>query len=507
MIRLPKFLNSRLSVRLSLMVVVAIALLLIASMAVMLHYARKAVKEEAVQNASQTLEETVQHIDNILLSVEQTTDNFYINMKPLLRDSDMLLTCCRELVKSNPYVVGCAIAFKQNYFEGRERYMAYVHRAAPSGPEADSLVRSYIFGQRLYTEQPWFTLPMASAKPMWMNPALIAEQGTDPITTFSLPIPGPDGQPQGIIGVDVSLSLFSQIILSAKPSANSYATLLASDGTYIVHPDSSKLFHQTVFMQAEKQGADPSVREAAEAMTSGQTGYRPFRMDGTDYYVFYKPYECTAMAGWTLEKLKWSAGIIYPEDDIFGDYNRLLYYVIAIAVVGLLLLFLLCRTIIHWQLKPLQMLTEKAQHIAKGNFDESVPPSGQKDEIGRLQDNFRQMQQSLSAYIDELHQLTDTLQQRSEELRVAFDDARKADRMKMSFLRNMTNQMVAPADAIEKDVEALCTSKQGSDISLIADDIQQKGNAIAELLNNLISTSDDELKAGGPGKEEKGGRT
>ena len=56
-----------------------------------------------------------------------------------------------------------------------------------------------------------------------------------------------------------------QIVLGTKASPNGYSTLLARNGSYIVHPDPVKLSHQTVFFQME-YGADYSVMEAAESM-------------------------------------------------------------------------------------------------------------------------------------------------------------------------------------------------------------------------------------------------
>ena len=65
--------------------------------------------------------------------------------------------------------------------------------------------------------------------------------------------------------------------------------------------------------------------------------------------------------------------------------------------------------------------------------------------------------------------------------------------MKTSFLHNMTNQMMAPADAIEKDVNLLCDISTQDTASLVSD-IQRNGKAITEVLKNLISMSDDEMR-------------
>ena len=161
--------------------------------------------------------------------------------------------------------------------------------------------------------------------------------------------------------------------------------------------------------------------------------------------------------------------------------------------MGLLLLFLLCVSIVHRQLKPLLLLAESAQRIAKGHYEEPIPDSRQKDEIGRLQHNFQQMQQSLATHIGELEQLTTTLQERGEGLRVAYHQAQKAERMKTTFLHNMTNQMTTPAIAIDKDVQALCSDDVPQDMSQLTGDIQRNGTTITNLLNNLITMSEEEI--------------
>ena len=233
-------------------------------------------------------------------------------------------------------------------------------------------------------------------------------------------------------------------------------------------------------------------------MISGETGYKPFKMHGQDYFVFYKPFKRIAVQEIPTVELGWSTGIIYPEEDIFGDYNSLSFYVLAIAVVGILVLFLFTRTIIHRQLKPLIMLTKSAQHIAKGNYSEPIPESSQNDEIGRLQNNFRKMQQSLAVSIGELEQLKATLVERGEGLRKAYQQAQKAERMKISFLHNMTNQMLEPAESISKDVDTLCQHNElvgKQEIASVANDIQLNGKTITMLLENLLKLSDEDVTA------------
>lgn len=497
--RLTEIIKKSLSVRISLMVVFSMTILLMASMAVMLYYSRKAVKEEALQKATQTLESTVQQIDNIMLSIEQTTGNIFFSMLPHIDNPDTMYSFAKKLVDTNPYVAGCAIAFEEGYFKDQQNFF-YVHRGDSAGKAYanKNIVHDDMFGNRPHTQQAWFTKPMESGIAAWINPlADMKDTDESPIITYSLPLygnpaklaKGEKWKPVGVIGVDMSLSLLSTIVADAKLSKNSYCTLLDSDGSYIVHPLEDKLMNKSALSVKEQ-----SAKEAAQAMVSGDTGYRPFTLDGTDYYVFYKPFKRIDIPGIPTNNVKWSAGIVYPEDNIFGEYNNLTFYVWGIAIVGLMLLFLLCRTFVHRQLKPLLMLDKQAQRIAQGNYHEPVPDSKREDEVGRLQDNFSQMQKTLSSSIGKLEKLTTELEQHGIELAAAYKQTQKAERMKTAFLHNMTNQMLAPADAIGKDVEALCDKDAQMNHAQLAEDIQQKGNTIADLLKNLINMSDDELR-------------
>jgi methyl-accepting chemotaxis protein len=94
-----------------------------------------------------------------------------------------------------------------------------------------------------------------------------------------------------------------------------------------------------------------------------------------------------------------------------------------------------------------------------------------------------------------MDQLKATLQERSKVLQAAYTKAKKADRMKTAFLHNMTNQMLAPAESISKDVEALGSlgsTANAESIAWMVDDIQQSGDTIAEVLKNLLNISDEE---------------
>lgn len=491
MLQKSKLFTNKLSTKISLKVVSLVAALLAVALFAMLHFSRKTVREEAILKAEQTLDGTVEHIDEVLLSVEQSTGNMYYNMYSHLDNPEMMYVYCRRLIESNPYISGCAIAFEPYYYKDRgELFMAYCHRSATGS----AIVRSETFGNKPYNQQVWYTEPMKTGTPCWTDPLEDLDPNDEAITTYCLPIYGAEGERIGVVGVDVTINMLSRIVLSAKPSENSYSILLGTDGSYLVHPDISRRLNETVYTQLE-QGADPSVKEAADAMMAGQKGYKRIKKDGKDCYVFYKPFVRNVVKGRYQGDIGWSVGVVYPEDDIFGAYNRLLSYVLLIAIIGILLLALLCKLIIHHRLLPLLFLTKSAHRIASGHYDEPIPDSHQHDEIGQLQNHFQQMQFALAKHVDELEKLNVELKRQGESLRVAYHQAQAADRLKISFLHNMTNQMLSPVQLISEQVDHLwhLETMKPEDVDVMADDIQKQGEVITDLLNHLLELSKETM--------------
>jgi len=483
-----------LSVRLSLMVALPTALILTAALLVMLHFSRKSIKQETLQKAEQTLEATVQSIDNILLSVEQASGNTYWNMVEQLDKPERMQVYCRKLVETNPYITGCAIAMEPYYYKDHAKYfMTYTHQTKTGMASTNSpIIQAETFGNRPYTEQEWYTQPMKSGHPCWIGPLKNTDTEGGAIISFCLPIYNRDGARVGVLGVDIALQQLSQIVLAVKPSPNSYCTLLGSDGSYIVHPDSTKLMHETVYSYY-KESDNQSIKEAVAAMVTGQTGYKEFQQNGKDWFVFYKPFNRSVLPGRSMEKLNWSAGIVYPEDDIFGQYNRMLYVVVAISLTGLFMLLVLCQWFTHRRLLPLRMLTKSAQRIAEGDYNDPIPDSRQEDEIGQLQEQFQQMQQSLATHVNELNRLRASLQIQGEELRTAYERAQEADKLKTAFLHHMTNQMIAPSQTILTSVDTLCqqwSNMSKEEAAKVVDSIQKDSQTITDLLGGMLERSE-----------------
>lgn len=139
-----------------------------------------------------------------------------------------------------------------------------------------------------------------------------------------------------------------------------------------------------------------------------------------------------------------------------GEGSKLLTTALLTAVAGIVILSLICWWTVRSYLRPLDLLASSAQRIADGKIDESVPDTGQRDEIGQLQNSFAKMQRSLVGYITEMNQKRDMLSIQNLELERAYEQARDADSVKARFLSRMTNQMGKTVEDIDALTTHLC---------------------------------------------------
>lgn len=474
------------SIKLKSLVMIEVVLLLLVSLGTLFFFTRKALVMETKKDANQRLEGTVQHVDNVLLSIEQTTGNFYFELTAHLDNPERMKDYCRRLVECNDYIFGSAIAFKPGYYPDRDLFLTYAHRKKYNSPE---LILSDKTVTRPYTEQNWYKETMTACRPAWIIPDMNNSYEVEPVITFCLPITNSSKECVGVIAVGLSINMFSQNVLETKPSPNSYSILLNSKGTYIIHPDRDKLTGQTIFKQPEI-AESPTAIEAAKAMLKGESGDMSFQKNNETWYLFYKPFVRKNIPGRSTEALNWSIATIYPKADIFNEYNHLVLHVIGIALAGLLVFYILCKMAIRKQLKPLAYLTESAKRIANGHYDETIPDTNRDDEVGVFQRHFLLMQKALAADLAKQEQQKLTLHERREELQKTYQQIQDDDNVKNTFLHNVTNRMIAPSESICNSVNNLCDNYQVITVEEAqkeVDNIKRKSEDIRELLSHKFN--------------------
>lgn len=392
--KILSYIRRKLSVRVSLWVVIFAAIIFIAALSFLFYQSREAVRQEAVSRATQILDKTSLRVESILNRVEVASEMTEWLVRRHLDRPDSMFVYSRGILQNNPDFYNCSVAFEPYYFKQWGRYFSAYSK------HDGSTIRTIQGGsdnyQYFYSD--WYLMPKLLEKPCWTEPYMdldVPTNTSEMVTSYCQTFKDEEGTVAGVINISLSLNWLSHTISSVKPYPNSYSIMIGRGGTYFVHPDSTKITRQTIFTQTLEQ-PDSALTALGHAMTRGEEGMKQMRLNGEKSYVFYKP----------LGQTGCSMAIVCPERDIFGGFDRLRRTVTIIVLAGLLLMLYFFIRIITRELSPLRRLADEAETIASGQFDAELPNFQRTDEIGQLSHSFGNMQQSLVKYIGQLKETT-----------------------------------------------------------------------------------------------------
>lgn len=425
-----------LSMKLGLAIVFFTGIVFVMSFGYLFVRSRQYVKEEAIVRAMRVLDETSLRIMGIMSEIETATHNAeWFVMQDQTPDS--LLQYSHRVVMLNSNVSGCSITMAPDFYPS-----SVGHFSAYSLRQGDSIATEREDDYDYYSEV-WYKTAKETGKPCWVGPYDDTDEGslsaTDKITSYCLPLYSAQGKIIGVISTDISLRWLSETISEEKPYPNSFSIMLNHDGHYLVHPDTTHLFKETIFNNVENIEELDNKILVGHQMLEGKEDHKRVLRKGEPYYIFYKP----------IQQTGWSIGLICPEDDILGNYNRLGYIIFVVIGVGLLLLLFFCIRSVNHFIAPLNQLVSQSHDIAAGNFSERMPYSDRQDLVGQLQNSFVTMQQSLDEHIGRLQQTNEEAERRNRELINATKLAQEANNRKQEFIRDVSHQLRTPLNIIQ----------------------------------------------------------
>lgn len=137
--------------------------------------------------------------------------------------------------------------------------------------------------------------------------------------------------------------------------------------------------------------------------------------------------------------------------------------------------------------RPLVQLTEATTNISKGNFSQQVKPSYVlfKDEITLLSENFNTMTQQLN---ESYTQLEDRVEQRTQELAEARDEAVGANKSKTEFVSIVSHELKLPMTSIKGYSDLMLAGATGelnenqkSFLTIIRNNVNRMATLVSDL--------------------------
>ncbi|MGE0077757.1 MAG: cache domain-containing protein [Bacteroidales bacterium] len=200
------------------------------------------------------------------------------------------------------------------------------------------------------------------AKEIIAEPYISELQGGQMMTTLSSPFVE-NGKFIGLLGADLILTRFQQLVAEIKPYPNSYAFLMSYEGTFIAHPD-------TAVFKRKITDKYPDLVKNFDVLNKVQKGktfnFISYNQKGEKVYYSFAPINI----GYT--QTPWSIGIVVPINDIMAEANRNYNIGIIIALIGLVVLIAITSYVTRSITNPVKKITLLLQEVAKGKIDKSM---------------------------------------------------------------------------------------------------------------------------------------
>ena len=427
--------SRKLSRKLSLAIMLMAMLIFVVSLGFLFLQSRYLIRQEAMERSNSILNTTMLRIRNYMTTIETSVNaNAWLIEENFTPDS--LESVTRRILRLNPHILSCSVSTEPGVFPKYGR-----HFSVYTAYEGDSIV-SVQDTEYDYFDRSWYKSALQSGKPTWVEPFGEHTEGTidynEAVASYCRPIYLTGGRLAGVLSADLSFNRLAEAINSVElPYPNAHIVLVGSDGRYFIHPDSTRLFRKTIFTDADPtRNAD--IIALGHEMTGGKQGVMHATINGQFCHVSYRPVRGT----------DWSIALVSPDSEILTDYNKLAYVVVIVILLGLLVILWLSHRVVRQFISPIYDLLGMTRKISKGSYDEVIPFSDRTDTIGRLQNSFATMQQSLQDNIGRIRQAAEELKQRNESHVYDIEVAETVSRRKDMFISNVSHQIRTPLNII-----------------------------------------------------------
>lgn len=358
------------------------------------------------------LDNNNEHVNATLNAVEVAIGNTVPLVEENLSQPDNLYAVVERVLALNPNIVGSAIAFEPHFFKQKgQQFSPYAYRQGTA-----VLTKQLGTADYEYHFVDWYQIPKLLGTPYWSEPYFDTDGGNMMMATYSLPLHNSRGELYAIFTADISLEWLSHMMQETDSINNSeramgqghaYSFIIGRSGTYIAHPKSERVLNETYFSHCIET-PDTLDDHVGYEMIDGRQGNAHLDPAKT-ISIYYAP----------IKRTGWSMAIVVPDVEIVAVAQKVGLTIVGLMLLGLLIVFLVCHYAIGRVTKPLTRFAASADEIAQGNFSTALPEVTTHDEMRRLHDSFKSMQQSLNEQIQETMRINEQKGRIESELHIA----------------------------------------------------------------------------------------
>ena len=342
-------------------------------------------------------------LERVLATEELCARNVIDEVFYWLDSPEKMMESMENEIKLNNYTEGYFIAFEPYHFPQYGRWFEiYMNKISDEHP------RNIGSADHDYLSKDWYAKGKESKTGFWTDPYFDEIGMTDNVCSFVMALYDKRDSIVGVFGADLSLKwLAKELKIINAGSYHSgvfdnidnkdyrfYTFIISRDGTFIAHPQWERVMKENVLSYIDQN--DEHDMQVIADMKQGKAGKSSMVIDGLRANVYYTP----------LGSTNWSVAIVVPQRAFWLPALSLVGILLIITVIGMVVIYLFCRSNIRQVVSPLNALADSADEVAKGNFDAPLPDIRHKDEVCKLRDSFAAMQSSLEQYMQDLKEQT-----------------------------------------------------------------------------------------------------
>lgn len=295
------------------------------------------------------------------------------------------------------------------------------------------------------------------------------------ILSAATPVYDENGTVAGVVGIDVVIETVMNMMGDYTIGASGYSMLLASDGTFVYHPNADLI---------DTMIQDMNISNSVSTAISNQaTQLLKYKVNGETKYGYIMPIGETGFIALSC----------IPKGQYFSSLVLATTMLFVMIVIGVVFILFLIGKLSGNIVKPLLQLNDAAMELANGNLDVSIDIHTE-DEVGELGNSIEKTVKRLKEYIDYIDEISQVLADMADgklsiDLKYAYvGEFQKVKDALNNISASMTEVMtsiVEGANQVSGGSDELATAAQ-----TMAENTETQAAAIEELLATATTVAD-----------------
>ncbi|WP_440585500.1 SpoIIE family protein phosphatase, partial [Xanthomonas hortorum] len=334
-----------------------------------------------------------------------------------------------------------------------------------------------------YRAMPWYLRTQREGRAWWSEPYINTNGGSELYTSYNLPLRRPgdavDAAPVGMVSVDLPLQHLRAIIDQLPHDISIRPMLLSPEGMVMFSPDPALNLHDTLATYVAR--SRPDLAPLQRAVAAGQP--ISFSHTAPDGERFLTHSAAVGRSGWTFV-------LSASENYVLAGLNWLAAWVALAALLGAAVWWWLMGRITRTLTRPIEELTDTAEHFRRGEFEYPLRHIERDDEVGVMARAFDSARGAIRDHIAQIGEMTSARERMYSELQIAREiqqamlpSGRTFDRAN-SHLE--TCAWLEPAKAVGGDFYHFIETEPGL-LWFVVGDVSDKGVPAALFMARAVS--------------------